>query len=39
MPAKTFEGFWEALDKQGEKRVRELKASGAYGYRLDWVNL
>jgi len=30
MPAKTFEGFWEALDELGEKRVRELKASGAY---------
>jgi len=30
MPAKTFEGFWEALDAQGEKKVRELKASGAY---------
>ncbi len=30
MPAKTHEEYCEALDEQGEKRVRELKASGTF---------
>ena len=40
MPAKTQEEYCEALDEQGEKRVRELKASGAFSDKhLAWVNL
>ena len=40
MPAKTQEEYCETLDEQGEKRVRELKASGAFSDKhLAWVNL
>ena len=40
MPAKTQEKYCEALDEQGEKRVRELKAQGSFSDRhLKWVDL
>ncbi len=40
MPAKTQEEYCEALDEQGEKRVRELKAQGSFSDRhLKWVDL